>query len=643
MTNAEFLAQLAKTHAAIFGTSGSGKSVFLQQVADQMAKNPLAGFTFMCPHGTARLVAERLSNPARGAGRVVHVLDFASGMTWGANPFETYDDSWEACHEASLLWTSSVSSLYATAMQQTPRLETTCYVLGMFAAAKGLTLNDLLPAISLAGERIREFLLTDFDNAPVRDTLQDLHILAARQPRQFLELLESFRNRTVRWLGDKRLARLLGKQKGLDAKAVMDGKEIVLIDLAALALDDAAFVMTLLLCRYLAAAKRRTPDLCAPHHLIVDEAASSLCTATAQMLDQTRKFGLFGAFSFQRIGQLQEKGEFITEAVMVNAGAKIVFSMPEPRSARFLAEMLFTPHLDLQEWKPGSSRPTAVGNELRITRSRSRARHHAEQHGSATSDMRSHGRVSAMSHADMSAWGSGFSDGNSASFASTPPDPLFASVSPLSQSQGHNHARNLSASGARSSARSSASQTARMRGSTQSHALAEGASVTHGESEAYVTVYDNLPTQMYSVEEQLTRLTGEIMGLQPRECFIKLPYREPYRTRTKDLQPAYRSLALKQHILPRFLANAAAASPYLKPVAHVDADLAARAKRLVTPPATPDPDFAAPEPIPTPLDDPLAYADGFRSRRGNATKRQRKPKPFRVIDGGAADGDKQHE
>ena len=201
----------------------------------------------------------------------------------------------------------------------------------------------------------------------------------------------------------------------------MDAKDIVLIDASALQLDDAAFVMTLLVCRYLAAAKRRAPDVSAPHHLIVDEAASSLCTATAQMLDQTRKFGLFCLLSLQRIGQLEEKGEAILDAVMVNAAAKIVFAMPEPRAARYLAELLFTPYVDLQEWKPGSTRPTVVGNELRIVRNRSRAEHQAEHFGSAHVDIRSTGRSSASSFADMSAWGVGSSMGTSASFASTPP------------------------------------------------------------------------------------------------------------------------------------------------------------------------------------------------------------------------------
>jgi len=637
MNIAQFLAHLRRGHAAVMGVSGAGKSVFLKQVADHIANDPLAGFTFMCPHGTGRDIAERLSNPARCAGRTVHLLGFSSGFAWGLNPFETYDDdSWEARHEASLLWTSSISSLYATAMQHTPRLERIAYVLGQFAAAKKLTLNDLLPAISLAGDSIRAFLLEDFDNRAVRGTLEDLHILASKNPRQFVELLESFHNRAVRWLGDKRLARLLGKQQGLDAKAVMDAKDIVLIDASSLPAEDAAFVMTLLMCRYFAAAKRRTPDISAPHHLVVDEAASSLCTATAQMLDQTRKYGLSCTLSLQRIGQLQEKGQEILDAVMVNAPLKVVFAMPEPRAARYLAEMLFTPYLDYAAWVPGSERPTPVGNQRVMLRTSSRAEHQAEQHATAESNMRSHGRASSMTQADLSAWAAGSSFGSNASFAATAPTPLLESPTPISQSHGENYARNSNASGGRSSARSYATQSARVRGTTHSHASARGTSLSVGESEGYVTVYENLPTKMYSVEEQLTRLAGEIMGLQPRECFVALPHRKPIRTRTQDLQPAYRSLTFRDQMLPRFLANAAARSPYNAPVADVDAEIAARVQRLTAPAAAPEPDFAAPVPNKATLaEDPTFFSNGYL-RRHPPTKQK-----LRVIEGGSNDVDKQ--
>jgi hypothetical protein len=72
---------------------------------------------------------EWLANPTNGCQQLtVHVLDPNSCMVFGVNPFETSDDTWEACRDASLLWTSSN---YSTEMKETPRLETNFYVLGL--------------------------------------------------------------------------------------------------------------------------------------------------------------------------------------------------------------------------------------------------------------------------------------------------------------------------------------------------------------------------------------------------------------------------------------------------------------------------------------------------------------------------------
>ena len=638
MNTRDFLVSLRKTHAAIFGASGMGKSAFLQLVADAIAKDPLAAFTFVCPHGTARAVAERLANPANSChGRKVHVLDPASPMLFGLNAFETYDDSWEAAHDASLLWTSSVASLYATAMTETPRLERIFYVLGMFAARKQLTLLELLEALSLgAGEHIRECLLADFDNHAVRRELEDLHYLAHRQPARFLELTESARNRLVRWLGDKRLARIFARQKGLDARKIMDERDIVLVDLCALAQDDANFVSTLLVCRYFAAAKRRPPNSCALHHLIIDEAEGSLCTATAQLLDQTRKFGLLGIFSLQRIGQLREKGDFITDALMVNAGVKIVFGIPEPVTARYLAEQLFTGYVDLAEWKPGTERPVAVGNEKMILRSSSRAIHHAEHESASHADIRTLARASAFSTSNMVASAATSASGSNSSLASLPTAVPLDVPTPLSQSTGLSRTQSSGFTRARGSGRSFAQQSARGRADAVGRGLSHATSATHGEAEAYVTRYELLPTQTYSLEEQLHRLTGEIMNLAPREVFVKLPAQAPIRTRTPDLAPAWRSLDFRSQMLPLYLENVARRSPYLVPAEQVDAEIAARGERISRPLGDHD-DAATQAPAPI-VNDPDAYAAGFwdrlRSQSPSSASQpeRRSSKPRLIVD-----------
>jgi hypothetical protein len=599
LLTADILKDIGDAHVAVFGKTRVGKSKFLEALAQAIALDPLEGFTFICPHGTAREVAERLANPAnRCQHRVVHVLDPNSTMTFGANPFETYEDSWEACHDAALLWTSSVANHYAMAMQETPRLETNFYVLGMFAAHKRLTLNELLPALSLAGESIRQFLLSNFDNYAVSGVLADLHQLAARSPARFLEQIDSCKNRLVRWLGDKRLARIFGRQKGLNARAVMDARDIVLIDLSSLAAEDAAFFSTLLICRYFAAAKRRQPNACARHRLIIDEAAASICDATAHMLDQTAKFGLLGIFALQRFTQLIEKGEFITGALMVNT-SKIIFNTPDHESARLLAEQIFTGFVDLQEWKPASVRPVAVGNDKVIVRGKSQARNEAHSRSRAQIDSRSWARASAAMSSTMFSAGSAFGSGDSISFATLPPDTMTSPPIHVGTNRGSNNASNASSGRGSSSGRSSSTQYARGQARADAHADMEGASHAASETEAYITRFQDLPTQMYTLEEQLHRLTGEIMTLPRRECFVKLEGKPPFRARTADVAPAFKSIEFRNLWLPRYLEAAARTSPYLTSADEVDAEIAARLSSITKPAAAPETDFAAREPMPS--------------------------------------------
>jgi hypothetical protein len=428
----------------------------------------------------------------------------------------------------------------------------------------------------------------------------------------------------------------------------MDDRDIVLVDLSSLPQDDANFVSTLLVCRFFAATKRRPPHACAPHRLIIDEAAGALCTATAQLLDQTRKYGLLGIFSLQRIGQLREKGEFVTDAVMVNAGVKVVFGIPEPLTARYLAEQLFTGHIDLAEWKPGTERPVAVGTDKVTLRSRSKSEHSAEHQGASYADIRTHARASALTTSSIAGSAATSASGSNLSFASTPDAFPLVMPTPLSQNFGNSRSQASARTSARATGRSIATQSARGSANAVANGSSRAASLSQGESEAYITRYEVLPTQTYTLEEQLHRLTGEIMNLAPRECFVKLPAQPPVRTRTPDLAPAWKSAQFRAQMLPLYLDNTAKRSPYLVPAAEVDAEIAARAARVSAPPSGNEDDFAAAEPMPV-VGDPDVYAREFWQRMAGKAKGHQPPaRPsdtkhdrFRVLDGGKRDGDNQ--
>jgi hypothetical protein len=160
---------------------------------------------------------------------------------------------------------------------------------------------------------------------------------------------------------------------------------------------------------------------------------------------------------------------------------------------------------------------------------------------------------------------------------------------------------------------------------TVGHGHSRGTSRSEGISEAFITKWDVLPTELYTLEEQLHRMTGLIMTLPPRELIVKIEAQPPIRTRTADLTPAYKSLAFKSHMLPLFLKNAAARSPYLLPAAAVDADIAARIASRA-PSQKQKPDFTTPEPMPV-VDQPEQFAAAFWRNRRVPTPDDEPPKP----------------
>jgi hypothetical protein len=625
-------------HVALLGASGTGKSFLQQAIARTIAKNPEESFSFIDVHGeSARAIAEWLANPINGCSdRALHVFNPADSLVMGINPFQLpkRDDSWEAVHDAALAWASIVESQYDAAPELTPRLSRLMYVAGMIIARKGLTLLEMCELFSLGAHELRRSLLQDFDNRIVRTQMQDLITLAEKHPREFLTLTESCLNRLARWLGDKRLARVFGQRHGLDAREVMDG-QILLADLSALSHDDAAFLGTCLTALYFRAARTRAPHASRMHRLIIDESEAMLCKATAQVLDQTRKFGLTGIFSLQRLGQVRDKGEFVTNALMVNATIKIVFGIPEPVDARYLAEQLFTGHIDLAEWKPGTERPVVVGHDRVLMRSRSRAQHHAENTSASVSDMTSVGHVVADMTTEMSSWGDGLSSGLNGSYLSAP-SSIMGAGAPMSQGSSVSRGRNSMRSGARAAGSSRGKQAAQGSATSRSHSSADGQSSADGEAEALLPRMEWMPSQTYSLEEQLSRLTGEIMSLPRRECFVQIGSQRPYRARTADLRPPFTCLEYRNERVPRFLAAAARRSPYLRPAAAIDAEIAARYESGTRESAIPDPENWADD-VSSPIDPSIFAELKAQSREVPPVAPTRKKPHLRVVESNPPD------
>jgi hypothetical protein len=269
-----------------------------------------------------------------------------------------------------------------------------------------------------------------------------------------------------------------------------------------------------------------------------------------------------------------------------------VLNSPEPKAAHYLAELLHTGHTDLQQFKPASIRPVAVGNDKVIVHGAAEALHHATSHAHARAVARATGHMRAFSDVSAAGWGSMFSSGSSIGASALPDGGFISPPTPLATSSGRNQGRASSASATRARGMSSARHTTTSDATSDSAGHMRGQSHARTSNESYVTRYEDRPTEFYSLPEQIHRLAGELMNLPPRHCIVKVAHHPPMRLVTVDYEPSFRSQSVRARLLPLYLAKLAR-SPYVRPLAEAQAEITAALAALIEP-AIAEPDFAAP-------------------------------------------------
>ena len=199
--------------------------------------------------------------------------------------------------------------------------------------------------------------------------------LAASSPARFAEITESARNRFVVLLSDDRVLRILANSRSIDPTTVMDGRELLFLDLSALPATSARFLSALITTMFVTAALQRRPHFSAPFRLAIDEGENVITSQIARLLDQCAKFRLYlTPVAIQRLGQLRKRGPEVMDAIFTNCTTTVCFGIGnDPEAATFMAESLLAP-FDLEKWKQSSMRPTAVGSEEVIAHSRSVSR-----------------------------------------------------------------------------------------------------------------------------------------------------------------------------------------------------------------------------------------------------------------------------
>jgi len=474
-----------KIHQQIIGSSGSGKSKFMESMMREDLKNR-QGFTLVDPHGS--LYEEVAEFCAHGVlNREIILLNLSSPDTViGFNPFQRAPEG-DVSVQVDRRISATMHAWNVKDSDETPTLARTLRLIYTAMLEQNLGLSQIQHLIDFNAKTVRAHLIDQLQSPLIQKEWRELQDLPAKDWRQ--ETL-SAKNRLFKFLTSTALARFMGiPGRGINLQEVMDQGKVLLVNLAPsdyLSADNARAFGALLVNEFFECARRRKRDASAaspkPYYLYLDEFQSFISLDISDMLDQVRKFGLFLVLAHQRFGQIDEN---LVDAVLTNCGIKSVFGGLSVPDARRMAEELFIGELDPKRIKVAIYQ-TKFWPKYSRDKVYSRGRSHTSTSGSSFS----------------SASGSFGSSGAGMSFQ---PDDWF--------SQGLIGTSETSSTGSSS-----------LSGKSQSSAEAYGET----ESEADVPILLPVPfkelssLQHYTPEEQLLELTAALKEQFPRHCFIKI-------------------------------------------------------------------------------------------------------------------------
>lgn len=345
------LRTLPQTHMHVVGSSGYGKSKFLEWLLQQ-AYHERKGFCLIDWHGTLYSALLEFLAYLR-TDRPVYLLNPSdSDFVAGYNPFHAdgAQGGDEIAASVGRRLEATLKGWGAENADETPQLSEVLRHLYHFAAETGET----IPAASLLlhpeHQRLRVYAADAIRDPHSRDTWKAL-FLAKQSDNQFQQLVASSRRRLDRLLAYPPVRRMLGvKSPKLDLSKIVEEDAILLVNLApsrVLPTEAARLLAALLFNEFRELAlKRAGTDK--SYILCLDEFHEYLTHDVPAMLDESRKGGLSLILCHQRFGQLG-RDEELSDALASEAQIKIVFGGLRYESAASLAQDMMLPTINSRQ------------------------------------------------------------------------------------------------------------------------------------------------------------------------------------------------------------------------------------------------------------------------------------------------------
>jgi hypothetical protein len=362
-------------HCHVVGSTGGGKTKLIEHAIRQdIAKG--YGVCLIDPHGSHpdscfRSVLSWMAREGLVASRTIHLIDpNASTHVTGFNPLALPDPDYDPAVIADAVL-EAVERLWGEEdTNSRPTLQRTLTAVVTALCELGLTLNELHFLLDDADDEhgVRAWMIENLRNEVARGELRWLAAIA-REPRGRSEWrveVTGPRNRFSKLTHLNSLALMIGqRESGLDFRAALDEGHVILVNLAPgpRLSDKAAQLLGRLLLRMLFfhAQRRRTTDR--PFYVFCDEAHLFLSGDVARFLSEIRKYGVGCVLSHQHLGQLQQGGLDLLDAVKSNTNIKVVFRSRDPEQAAELAEMVVP--FNLERPVDVLVKPSVVGHRIR--------------------------------------------------------------------------------------------------------------------------------------------------------------------------------------------------------------------------------------------------------------------------------------
>src|SRR5205809_2180100 len=262
-----------KTHMHVIGSSGSGKSKFLEWMIRGDLRNG-QGFCLIDPHGT--LYNDVLSYCAhRVIKREVIPLNLSSpDSIIGFNPFHKASAG-DVSVQVDRRISATMHAWNVATTDQTPTLERILRLVYTSMLEQDLGLPQVQHLIDFNAKKIRAHIIRTLENPLIQKEWREIQELRAADWRA--EIL-STKNRLFRLLSSPTLARFMGlPERTLDLRQIMDEGKVLLVNLAPsdqLSSENARVFGSLLVNEFFENALRRRGFSDAdpkPYYLYIDE------------------------------------------------------------------------------------------------------------------------------------------------------------------------------------------------------------------------------------------------------------------------------------------------------------------------------------------------------------------------------------